>query len=229
MNAPRPFEEAGPRLQYDPDRFDEFVDQNEFWKEGLLIKSGSFISYDEIEEKAPIWWESEMKTFSEKAANPNARNLGNWFVATEFESDCDCGTQNCPTLGQELKGRKGSSWIQVANAPSSNPFADMYYSKDVKSLTNYSGHHNFAHYNYNSKGLLTMYFYYDIRCFVGGPCEGQTPGIYIPDVDGPIQVGDNGVVNWFKGWNETLAPFQSPDENAIIYQYRSCSSCDACN
>lgn len=213
-----------PQSDYQPDRYDQFTDENQIRIEGLTIKAGDFVEFDQIREKAPNWWANEIEQVYKASLNPNSRALALWGVTTEFDNDCDCGAQNCPTLGQELQGQKGS-WIQVHSQNSGNPFGDMNYYRDDKNLTNYSGHHNLRYINYNSRGLLTMMFWYHIKC-IGAGCGA---GVYVPDVDGPIQVGDNNVINYFKSWNETLAPFQSPDENAIIYQYSTCATCDACD
>lgn len=156
-------------------------------------------------------------------STPNKRNAGwdnAWLFCLQYD-ECTCGAENCPDLGSELQGRKWTGWTQLDANSSGDPYAHMHYDLDDESLYNFSAgtYHQYRHINYNSKSELTFMFLI------------ERDGDFIPsDVD-YVDVGDYGIYTYVDSYSEVayMSPLTNYDENAIVYQYSTCSSCDACN
>jgi len=194
----------------------ETNDRNEKTIEGITFKSGGWYSYDELQEKAPELFQK--LGGDELRSNAHSRAIkSRWMLVDMFE---DC-TSPCTELGQEVQGQKTSStWVQVASAPSYDPYALLVYKYDPKGIANYDAgsYHYYKHWNYNDEGNLDLMFMLD------DPAEG---GIWIPDIDN-VDVACNGVVTWFKMYSEFgyIPPSKYVyDENAVVYLYSSSVSC----
>lgn len=199
----------------------EFEDINEVQIEGLLVKSGDKISFKELKEKAPDFFEQNVpERMRSKARAFILDTMPSWSTNWTWSQNCTCGAEYCPTLGAEVQGKKNAStWVQCDSRASYEWWKQMAYYDDVKSLANYGYYHHFRHINYNAKGTLTVSLFYS------DPVTQQ--GVFV-DIDGPIVVGDYGNYTWCSTYHENKVINSTPDENGVYNFYTSCATCDPC-
>lgn len=143
-------------------------------------------------------------------ARSNSRSA-NWVHFTHTSFLPGCRQSYCTKQGQELKGFKNGTYIQVdSRSNSHNPFATMYYRNDVKNLKNNCNsvgcYHNFQHNNFNDAGTLYVRMYSTIVGY-----------FKLLDVD-VVAVQGNCFKQYFKTWSEfhEIASQPPANENVVV-------------
>jgi len=192
-------------------------DVKTFTVNGFQMEVGKKYNIREI----PALWEhavNELKLSESDFPSDNARtySIAHRFILTTFTDNCTGDPEDCPELGQQLQGRKGSSYTQIANANSYNPFGGMSYKYDPKPLNNVSddyNYHYYRHVNYNGSGSISASFYVIDSNFDAWSVDTDV-----------MSISDYGQWTFFEGWSEleSITSYPTFDENAVRWQYSSC-------